>query len=487
MEKPKCYVYNVIKVGSQRESRGGYCGLMNNGEVQRGLKPRHINLIALGGIISSGYFLGIGYVLDKAGPAAILAYVLGGLIVFSVMLCLGELAVYRPISGSFISYARDYISPAWACGVGWSYWITWVSYVPSEMIAAGIIMNQLIPTIAPEWWAVLFGLLVTVINLFHVEKFGETEYWLAIIKIVALIMFSVLGFLIFLGIIGDAGFLGTSILFGNRGFAPNGYWSAFLTMVIILVNFQGSEIIGLAAGECQEPEKSIPKAIRNVVWRILGLYIVPLLILVTIFPWDKASLEESAFAAALSTHGMTWVGKAFAFVILSAAISCSNSGLYGCSRAMYSLAKEDMAPTIFGKLDQSGVPRNAILFSIIASWIGIALYTVDASKSLYTSLLALSGFSGAIAWISICWCQYNLRMRLRANGEEGKLKFKTPLFPYVTLFGIWVQVACLIVAALTDDLRISLLIGVPILIIPIIWYKTRARLSRHLPPLSEDA
>lgn len=270
---------------------------MEGSQMNRGLKPRHLNLIALGGIIGSGYFLGTGYVLGKAGPAAVLAYLLGGLIVLSVMLCLGELAVHRPVSSSFVTYAREYISPAWACGVGWAYWITWVTYVPAEMIAAGIIMNKFIPAVGPALWAVLFGAVITVINLFHVEKFGETEFWLALVKIVALVMFSGLALFIVFGGLGDGGFIGLSVLSQGGGFSPNGYWAVFLTMVVILVNFQGSEIIGLAAGECREPEKSIPRAIRNVTWRIIGLYIVPIFLLVLIYPWDKASLEESVFAA----------------------------------------------------------------------------------------------------------------------------------------------------------------------------------------------
>ena len=149
---------------------------MNESKMNRGLKNRHLQLISLGGVIGSGYFLGTGYVLEKAGPAAILAYLLGGVIVLCVMLCLAELAVEKPVSGSFVTYAREHISPTWACGVGWAYWTTWVAYVPSEMIAAGIIMNNFIPEVSQLWWAVFFGLLVTILNLFHVDKFGESEF-----------------------------------------------------------------------------------------------------------------------------------------------------------------------------------------------------------------------------------------------------------------------------------------------------------------------
>lgn len=457
---------------------------MNNTEEEkglvRGLKNRHLQLIALGGIIGSGYFLGTGYVIGKAGPASFLAYLLGGLIVFSVMLCLGELAVAVPISSSFVTYAREYISPAWACGVGWCYWITWVTYVPSEMIAGGIIMNGYFPEISTMWWAVLFGLVITFINLSCVETFGEMEFWLALIKVLALLMFVVLGVLIFLGIIGKQGFLGSSILLGNGGFTPHGSWSVFLTMVLILVNFQGSEIIGLAAGESKDPAKSIPMAIRSVSWRILALYLVPMLLLLSIYPWNKAGLEESVFSAALSAYGLEWAGGLFSFVVLTAAISCSNSGLYGCSRAIYALSREGMAPSFLSRISEKGVPYNATAASILACWIGIIAYTIDTSETIYTYLLALSGFSGAIAWISICWCQLNFRRRLeRAGKSASELKFRTPFFPYLTHFGIWTQVACLVVVAFTEDLRNSLYLGVPLLVLPIIWFKIREYRQRN--------
>ncbi len=457
-------------------------------ELVRGLKNRHLQLIALGGIIGSGYFLGTGYVISKAGPASVLSYLLGGMIVFAVMLCLGELAVAVPVGSSFVTYAKEYISPAWACGVGWCYWMTWVTYVPSEMIAGGIIMNGYFPAISTMWWAVFFGLMITVINLSCVKTFGELEFWLALIKVVALLMFVVLGGLIFLGVIGEQGFLGGSVLLSDGGFTPNGAWAILLTMVLILVNFQGSEIIGLAAGESKDPAKSIPLAIRSISWRIVALYIIPMLLLVSIYPWNKASLEESVFAAALSSYGLEWAGGLFSFVVLTAAISCSNSGLYGCSRAIYALAKEGMAPAFLGRVNSKGVPQNATAASVLACWIGIVAYTIDTSSTLYTYLLALSGFSGAIAWISICWCQLNFRRRLESSGgSAAQLKFRTPFFPYLTHFGIWTQVACLVVMLFNDDMRNSLYLGVPFLIGPFLWYKLReARLEKAADEMVQD-
>lgn len=448
---------------------------MNESKMNRGLKNRHLQLISLGGVIGSGYFLGTGYVLEKAGPAAILAYLLGGIIVLCVMLCLAELAVEKPVSGSFVTYAREHISPTWACGVGWAYWTTWVAYVPSEMIAAGIIMNNFIPEVSQLWWAVFFGLLVTILNLFHVDKFGESEFWLSLIKIIALAAFSIVAGLICLGLIGDQGYIGTKVLLGSGGFAPNGYWSIVLTMVIILVNFQGTEIIGLAAGECEKPEKSIPIAVRNVTWRIIALYIIPISLLISILPWDKAGLDESVFAAAVTQYGLSGFGAFFAFVILTAAISCSNSGLYGAARALHALACMDMAPSALGHINKNGMPSRSILVSICACWAVILLYSFDPNSALYTYLLAVSGFTGAIAWISICWSEYRSRKRKIAEGTEGALRYKTPFFPYVTLFGIWAQVFCLIVMVFEPELREALYAGIPMLIFPMAWYRLRQR------------
>ena len=448
--------------------------------MNRGLKNRHIQLISLGGIIGSGYFLGTGYVLEQAGPASILAYLLGGVIVLCVMLCLAELAVSKPVSSSFVTYANDYISPTWACGVGWAYWLNWVVYVPAEMIAAGIIMNQFVPDVSQLWWAVSFGLVVTSINLFSVGKFGESEFWLSIIKITALIIFSLVAFTICMGWAGGTGEpIGTKILLGSGGFAPHGYLSIIMTMVIILVNFQGSEIIGLAAGECKDPSKSIPIAVRNVTWRIIALYIIPITLLISILPWDRATVTESVFAAALHEYGFDWLGYMFAFVILTAAISCSNSGLYGAGRALHGLAKHNMAPRFLGKLNQNGMPQNSIIVSICACWLVILLYTLDTSETAYTYLLAVSGFTGAMAWISICWSQYNFRKRMILLNQVSSLKYKTPFFPYVTLFGIWIQVLCLVLIAFTDELRSTLYVGIPMMVVPMIVYRLKKAKAQH--------
>lgn len=441
-------------------------------------------MISLGGIIGSCYFLGAGYAIEQAGPAIILSYLFGGIIVLCVMLCLAELAVAEPISGSFVSYAKKNISSTWACGVGWAYWLNWMAYVPSEMIAAGIIMNNFVPEVSQLWWAIFFGLIVTIINLFEVDNFGESEFWLSMIKVVALVVFCIVAGLIVLGLIGDQGYLGASVLLSQGGFAPHGYWPIVLTMVIILVNFQGTEIIGLAAGECKDPAKSIPIAVRNVSWRVIALYIIPITLLLSILPWNKASLNESVFAAALAEYGLDGMASVIAFVVLVAGVSCANSGLYGGARALHALANMGMAPAFLGKLNKNGMPQNSIIISVCACWLVIVMYTFNQDSAIYTYLLAVSGFTGAMAWISICWSQYNFRKHLIAQGLEHTLKYKTPFFPYVTCFGIWSQIFCLAVIVLTPDLRETLYAGVPMLVLPMIWYKWRQHHNNSKIPVA---
>jgi len=443
----------------------------SDGDLRRDLKPRHLQLIAIGGIIGSGYFLGTGEVLSSIGPAAILAYAFGGLIVISVMFCLGELTAAMPVAGSFVTYSRHLISPAWASGVGWSYWLTWVTYVPAEMLAAGIIMESFFPGTGKMWWSLAFGGIITAINLFYVRAFGEVEFWLSIVKIVAIVLFTVLAMGILFGIVGGGA---STPELREGGFLAKDYWALLSTMVLVLVNFQGAEIIGLAAGESENPTKSVGVAIRSVTWRIIGLYLLPLMALICIFPWREAGVTQSVFAAALEHHGLRWAAGAFSFVVLTAAVSCSNSGLYSCSRALYALAREGLAPAWLGRTNRFGVPQNAALFSVASCWIALALQAIDPSN-IFVKLLAMSGFSGAVAWISICWSQLRFRRELERRGEADGLTFRTPFFPYVTLFGIWAQIACLAFMAFSDTLREPLFFGVPALLIPVLWYWVRRR------------
>jgi AAT family amino acid transporter len=442
----------------------------------RRLKDRHVQLIALGGIIGSGYFLGTGEVINLVGPAVFLAYLLGGLIIFLTMLCMGELAVAIPISGSFVTYTADFISPSVACGVGWSYWISWVAYIPAECVAGGIIM-ELFTGINGYIWAICFGLLITYINLAKVDTFGEIEFWLALIKIFALLGFAVLAVLIFFGLIHGSepsGIIGGKYIIRDGGLLPNGVLSLLTAMVLLLVNYQGSEIIGLAAGESENPARMIPHAIRNVTFRILFIYIIPIFCLVLIFPWQKAGLSNSVFADALNLYGLKWAGTVTSFVTLSATLSCANSGFYGTVRALNALARDGMAPHTFAKFNQNSIPQNAVIATLIMVWILLSVGYLFGQTKLYIALLLVSGFTGTLAWISLCVSQIRFRSKLYQAGYSiANLRYVTPYSPYTGILAIVLMCMALFFLVLNKDptYKLAFYIGVVSFIIPVFIYK----------------
>jgi len=437
---------------------------------QKGLKRRHIQLMALGGIIGSSYFLGTGYIVSQVGPSAFLAYALGGLITFLTMACFSELIVAVPKAGSFISYSKMYISPAWAAGVGWSYWISWVVYIPSECIAAGILMHHFSNIFPVYVWTIFFGFVITFINLLHVRVFGEVEFWLGLVKIVLILGFCLFAVLIFFGLIGNHSHevLGDRYLLKEGGLFPKGWMIFFINMVILLSNFQGAEIVGVSASEAEDPKKQIPSVIKSVTYRILLLYLLPTFLLVLIFPWQKAGLQGSVFAIALESYGFKVVAHVFSFLVIAGAISCANSGLYTTVRSLHGLALRGMAPTAWRSLSSQGVPVKALIATLSVVWGMLIFSCFFSAHALYANLLAISGFTGSICWISICWAQYMFRRKVR---EYKAQSYQTAGFPFTTQLAIWLQVFCLLMIVLSPQLRISFYLGLPGLIVPILIYK----------------
>ena len=427
-------------------------------DLKKGIHPWMANLIALGGIIGSCYFIGSGWLIKELGVSAVFAFMMGGLIIYVVMQSFAELLVNIPRRGSFVSYAREFIHPTWAVATGWSYWANWVAYVPSEAMAGSIIMVSLfgeIPMLGGmtgSVWAFFFLTLITIINLTQVEKFGFIESMLAILKIAAVIIFSIVAALIVFGLLGGEP-VGTTILFPSGSanmteLLPAGWYPLFGYLAIILVNFQGSEIIGLAASETQDPETTVPKACRQVTWRIIGIFVIPITFLVLILSRTDSGLDDSMFAAALETYSKSlglpwlhWIAAAFAVVVLVAAFSCANAGMFGTVRSLYALSVEGMAPKFFGKLNKNGVPRNATIFTLLCCWVTLAINIKYGESNAYAILLSISGFTGAICWISICLSQVMFRRRVAQRGyKAGDLKAPTPLSPWMPLLiGVGLQ------------------------------------------------
>jgi len=339
----------------------------DSSKLQRGLKNRHIQLIAMGGAIGTGLFLGSAQVIQSAGPSIILGYAIGGLIAFLIMRQLGEMIVEEPVAGSFSHFANKYWGKFPGFLAGWNYWILYVLVAMTELTAVAKYINYWWPHI-PSWVSVLFFFVViTAINLTNVKFYGESEFWLAIIKVVAVISMIIFGlYLLFTA--GPDSTASFSNLWTHGGFFPNGFDGLFYMLAFLMFAFGGIELIGMAAAEADDPKKTIPKAINQVVIRILIFYVGSLTILLSLVPWnqlDLGGLDKSPFVMIFSQLGIGWAAHLLNFIILTAALSVYNSGMYANSRMLYGLAQQGNAPAVFKKVNKEGVPIPAVLLSAV--------------------------------------------------------------------------------------------------------------------------
>ena len=449
--------------------------------LKRSLSSLQIELISLGAIIGSSYFLGLGALMAENGILTIFAFLLGGLIVWLVAMAIGELAVGMPREGSFVSQSRELMGRPWSAGIGWSYWFNWCAYIPSEMVAGGMILHVFFPSVPIMFFAVCFGIIITGISLLNVKNFSHIESVLAVLKIVAMIGFAVIAVLVCVGLAGGSVSHAGGLLSSNRNLNfPSGTFGFLVTMVLVLINFQGAELVALSAAESKHPEKSVPRAARNVAFQTIALYVIPLTLLMLIFPWTDAKVEQSVFVEALTRNGFTKFAVAFQVMIVFAALNCSNSGLYGAVRSLYGLGKEGLAPRWTTLLNAQGVPVRATWLTLAVSWCFLPLYVFFQGSTFYVWLLSVSGFTGAICWTAISWCQIRLRREMNKNGKSASsLAFHMPGYPYLSYLSFGLQAMCLLLVALHPTLRTSLILGVPAFALPamICWLMDRRNVA----------
>ncbi|CEO31455.1 amino acid permease [Paraclostridium sordellii] len=401
-----------------------------NHELKRGLKARHLNMIALGGSIGTGIFLAMGDTLHQAGPGgALVAYGLIGIMVYFLITSLGEMATFMPISGSFSSYATKFIDPALGFALGWNYWYNWAITIAAEMVAGSLIMKYWFPSIPGFYWSILFLIIIVGLNFLSAKAYGESEYWFAGIKVVTVIIFLVIGVLMIFGIMGsdDIGFHNYFIADGPF---HGGIKSIFAIFLVAGFSFQGTELIGVAAGESEHPEKTIPKAIKSIFWRILIFYLGTIIVLGAIIPFTKAGVSESPFTMVFEKAGIAGAASLMNAVILTSVLSAGNSGMYASTRMLHSMATEGLAPKIFARTNKRGVPVNAlVLTTIVAS--ACFLTGVFAESTVYVWLVAASGLAGFIAWVGIAICHYRFRKAYIHQGHSlSELKFKAKWYPF---------------------------------------------------------
>lgn len=426
---------------------------LQDSTLKRGLKNRHIQLIALGGAIGTGLFLGIAQTIKMAGPSVILGYAIGGFIAFLIMRQLGEMVVEEPVAGSFSHFAYKYWGDFAGFLSGWNYWAMFILVGMAELTAVGIYIQYWWPEI-PTWVsAAIFFVLINAINLVNVRMYGETEFWFAIIKVAAIIGMIVFGAYLLASGSGGPNASVTN-LWAQGGFMPHGFSGLVMSMAVIMFSFGGLEMVGITAAEAEDPHHSIPKATNQVVYRILIFYIGSLAVLLSLYPWGKVVEGGSPFVMIFHALDSNLVATILNVVVLTAALSVYNSGVYCNSRMLFGLASQGNAPKVLTKVNKRGVPILSIALSALATSAGVVINYVMPGKA-FELLMALVVSTLVINWVMICLAHLKFRAAKVREGVERR--FKALWYPYGNYLCLVFLMLILVIMYLTDGIQISVL------------------------------
>jgi len=451
-------------------------------KLKRNMESRHLLMISLGGVIGTGLFLSSGYTIHEAGPiGTILAYGIGAIVVYLVMLCLGELSVAMPETGSFHVYADRYIGPGTGFTVAILYWLTWTVALGSEFTAAGLIMQQWFPH-SPTWiWSALFMAVIFISNALSVRFFAETEFWFSSIKVIAIVLFIVVGFLAIFGVIPIKGSTHAP-MFTNLfkdGLFPNGFKAVFITMLTVNFAFSGTELIGVTAGETKDPGKAIPRAIHTTLFRLIIFFIGSIVVMSALIPWQKAGVSQSPFVLVFNSIGLPFAGDLMNFVVLTAILSAANSGLYASTRMLWSLAHEGMIPLKYAKTNSRDVPMTALCLSMLGGILAL-VSSVVAASTVYLVLVSISGLAVVIVWMAIALSEINFRKSFLKNGHSlDELKFKTPWYPVVPWAAFIMSLLSCILIVFDPNQRTALFYMIPFILLCYAVYYGKAYLKKR--------
>ena len=449
-------------------------------DLHRGLKDRHIQMIALGGAIGVGLFLGASLAIAVAGPGLLMSYALGGLIVFFIMRALGELLLYRPVAGSFATYAEEFIGPFAGFATGWSYWFTWVTIGMAEITAVAVYVHYWFPEL-PQWIPALTTLAVLyAVNRISVALFGELEFWFALIKVVTIVAMILIGLAIIFFDITPLGHTASfSNLWTHQGFMPFGILGVVMTLQIVMFAYQGVELIGVTAGEAQNPEKVLPSATNSIIWRILAFYIGALVVMMALVPWNELKPGVSPFVFVFERIGIPGAAGLINFVVITAAASSCNSGIFSTGRMLYTLAQFRQAPQAFGKVNRHHLPANAITFSAGLMSIGVLLnYVVP--EQVFTWVTSISLIGALWTWSVIVIAHLGYRKAVAA-GQAKAVSFRMPGAPYMNWIVVAFMVAVGALLALDPSTRVALYVAPVWFALLGIGYRMSRSESRPLP------
>ncbi|MGG0913949.1 alanine permease AlaP [Bacillus velezensis] len=426
--------------------------------LHRGLEERHISLMSLGAAIGVGLFLGSASAIKLAGPGILAAYACSGLIMFFIMRALGEMAIQKPVAGSFSRYARDYLGPLAGFLTGWNYWFLWVVTCMAEITAVGIYMGYWFPDV-PSWiWALCALVIMTAVNFLAVKAYGELEFWFALIKVLAILSMIAIGLVMIVFGLGNGGVaLGISNLWSHGGFFPNGIKGVLLSLQMVMFAYLGIELIGVTAGEVKNPEKSLARAIDTVFWRILIFYVGALFVIMSIYPWQEIGSVGSPFVLTFEKIGIPAAAGIINFVVLTAALSSCNSGIFSTGRMLFNLAEQNEAPKAYGTVTKGGVPGKAVLVSAGALCIGVLLNYVVPAK-VFTWVTSIATFGAIWTWSIILLSQMKYRKSLQPE-QRKKLKYKMPLYPFSSYISLAFLAFVVVLMAFDAETRVAVIIG----------------------------
>lgn len=441
---------------------------MSNNKLSQGLESRHIQMIALGGTIGVGLFLGSSKTIGWTGPSVLLAYAIAGIFVFFIMRAMGEMLYLEPSTGSFATFGHKYIHPLAGYMTAWSNWFQWVIVGMSEIIAVGEYMNYWFPDL-PAWIPGLIAMAILgAANLVSVKSFGEFEFWFAMIKIITIVLLIVAGLGIIIFGFGNGGqAIGFSNLWAHGGFFSGGFSGFFFALSLVIGAYQGVELIGITAGEAKDPKKTLTKSINSIIWRILIFYIGAIFVIVTVYPWDQLSSVGSPFVATFAKVGITAAAGIINFVVITAAMSGCNSGIYSAGRMLYTLAMNKQAPAFFGKLTSNGVPLFSTIGVMVGLLVGVILSYI-APEDIFVYVYSASVLPGMVPWFIILISQ--IRFRQANAAAMSNHPFKMPFAPFTNYASIAFLLFVLVGMGFNKDTQVSLVVGIIFLILVVISF-----------------
>ncbi|HML37697.1 MAG TPA: amino acid permease [Bacillota bacterium] len=437
----------------------------NVNQVKRGLKKRHLNMIAIGGTIGTGLFLTSGYNIQNAGAiGGPLAYLIIGILVYVLMHGVGEMSTFMPTSGAYSTFSGLFVHPVFGFAVGWNVWVNASISIGAELVGGAVILSQFFPGVPPFIWCLVIGGLVLALNLSNVRAYGEAEFWFASIKVITIIIFIIVGILMIVGIVGKQGFIGFSN-WSAESVMPFGFPAIILTAAGVVWSYLGVETVTIAAGETENPEKNVPGAIKTVFFRIVLFYVGSVTIMSLVVPYTDVSVMQNGYAGVFKLAGFQAAAVAMNIVILTSLSSCANSVVYVASRMLMALSQEGKAPKIFARVNNRGIPAPAILMTMALGLVSLATNFASPDK-VFVWIVSIAGFNTLLTWFGILLSHYCFRKWLvRHGGKVENLKFKSKAYPTATLIGLIFLIGIAIFSAISPSTRQTFYIGAPMMII----------------------